>query len=74
MEADVVEMLRSTLEDLLREVESFTRDGEPFPSHYVDDFKLLVRLLQAYGYSASTMRSSDGALTVVLDAGVEDAA
>lgn len=74
MEVDDVEMLRSTLEDLLREVESFTRDGEPVPSHYLDDFKLLVQLLQAYGYSASTMRSNDGASMVVLDTDVEDAA
>jgi hypothetical protein len=74
MHADDVEVLRSTLEDLLREVESFTRDGEPLPPHYLDDFKLLVHLIHSCGYRTSTIRSIDGSLLVVLDGRLEDAA
>ncbi len=67
MRADHVEVLRSTLEDLLRQVECFALENEPIPSYYLDDLKFIAQLLQAYGYTGSTMRSTDGSLLVVLD-------
>ncbi len=66
MRADHVEVLRSTLEDLLRQVECYALDNEPIPPYYLDDLKFIAQLLQAYGYTGSTIRSSDGSLLVVL--------
>jgi len=59
-----------TLEPSARPV----RHRQPFPPYYIDDLKLLAHLLQSCGYTASTIRSSDGALEVILDRQVEDAA
>jgi hypothetical protein len=47
MRADHVEVLRSTLQDLLRQVECFALDNEPIPSYYLDDLKFIAQLLQA---------------------------
>jgi len=64
MRADHVEVLRSTLQDLLRQVECFALDNEQIPSYYLDDLKFIAQLLQTYGYTGSTMRSSDSSLVL----------